>query len=388
MPRLSAEKKEYIELNFQDKTLKELALHLGCSESTVSRNIKLIRDADNSNSVAAETTGVQETETNVDAVGADDTQPAEPQLDSYQYTPQDDSQHELIELPRDTADGGLQTLLRSHTVADKADQDNLYQFNEPQAADTDGGAPQAEGGSEAPPQAPIDSAQIDPSEYDAILEGLLGGNQAQQSGESLMEEAPRSSGRKKRVTKTAGCADDTKKELPLVVMRTKAMLLLRQFPSVLTELCGSSNTADHDRFKKSISKMKDRDELQGVLDSVSAIITLDSGVRCVTQGIFMGANFAEQVGPMCGAQLQGYSGQLKAHEQAIADLSAQYVIMHYDFFSQKLDPAGQLFLILSNCALQTHNMNSVNQMNMRQYASTETTDESVSDDTAERYKTL
>ena len=203
-----------------------------------------------------------------------------------------------------------------------------------------------------------------------------------------MEEAPRSSGRKKRVTKIAGCADDTKKELPLVVMRTKAMLLLRQFPSVLTELCGSSNTADHDRFKKSISKMKDREELQGVLDSVSAIITLDSGVRCVTQGIFMGANFAEQVGPMCGAQLQGYSGQLQAHEQAIADLSAQYVIMHYDFFSQKLDPAGQLFLILSNCALQTHNMNSVNQMNMRQYASTETTDEPVSDDTAERFKTL
>ena len=131
MPRLSAEKKEYIELNFQDKTLKELASHLGCSESTISRNIKLIRDADNSNSVAASTTDATATETNVGGVEVDDTQSAEPALDSYLYTPQDDSQHELIELPRDTADGGLQTLLRSHTVADEQDEGNLYQFNEP-----------------------------------------------------------------------------------------------------------------------------------------------------------------------------------------------------------------------------------------------------------------
>ena len=192
MPRLSAEKKEYIELNFQDKTYKEIASHLGCSESTVSRNIKLIRDADSSNSATAATTGVQETVTNVDTSEAGDTQPTEPALDSYQYTPVNGAEHELIELPRDTADGGLQTLLRSHTVADEQDEGNLYQFNEAsQTVDTDGGAQQADGGAEAPAQAPIDSAQIDPSEYDAILEGLLGGNQAHQGGESLMEEPPR-----------------------------------------------------------------------------------------------------------------------------------------------------------------------------------------------------
>ena len=131
MPRLSAEKKEYIELNFADKTLKEIAAHLGCSESTVSRNIKLIRDADSSISAAVSATDATATETNVDAAEANDTQPPEPALDSYMYTPQDDSQHELIELPRETADGGLQTLLRSHTVADDQDEDNLYQFNEP-----------------------------------------------------------------------------------------------------------------------------------------------------------------------------------------------------------------------------------------------------------------
>ena len=161
MPRLSPEKKEYIELNFQDKTLKQLASHLGCSESTVSRNIKLIRDADSSNSAAVSATDATETATSVGGVEANDTQPAEPALDSYEYTPVDDAEHELIELPRDTADGGLQTLLRSHTVADENDEGNLYQFNEPsQTVDTDGGAQQTEGGAEAPPQAPIDSAQI------------------------------------------------------------------------------------------------------------------------------------------------------------------------------------------------------------------------------------
>ena len=232
MPRLSSEKREYIELNFQDKTLKELASHLGCSESTISRNIKLIREADSSSSAAASATVVPETATSAGGVEANDTQPVEPALDSYEYTPQDDAEHELIELPRDTADGGLQTLLRSHTVADENDEANLYQFNEPQAADTDGGAQQTEGGTEAPPQAPIDSAQIDPSEYDAILAGLLG-NQPNESVESFVEEPPKSCRKKRGVTKTTVCVDDTKPELPLVVLRTKIRLFMKQFPHVI-----------------------------------------------------------------------------------------------------------------------------------------------------------
>ena len=134
-------------------------------------------------------------------------------MNSYEYTPVNDAEHEIIELPRDTAGGGLQILLRSHTVADDADGDNLFSFNaNAQTNDTDTNAQHAESGAEAPPEAPIDSAQIDPSEYDSIKEGLLGGNQNNQGGELLMEEAPKPTGCKKcGVTKSVMIADGTKK---------------------------------------------------------------------------------------------------------------------------------------------------------------------------------
>ena len=387
MPRLSAEKKEYIELNFQDKTLKELASHLGCSESTISRNIKLIRDADNSSSATASATDVPVTVTSTGGVEAGDTQPPEPQLDSYQYTPVNDAEHELIELPRDTADGGLQTLLRSHTIVDENDEDNLYQFNEPsQAADTDGGAQQTEGGAEAPPQAPIDSAQIDPSEYDAILQGLLG-NQPNESVESFVEEPPRTSGRKKRgVTKAAVCADDTNKELPLVVLRTKIRLFLKQFPQVIEELAGTNHT-DQERFKRSIVKM-DRHELNETIACIQSVLTLESGVNMIRSTVYMGASASEQIAPMLGGRLEGFTSALMEQRQQLDDLAALWTIDHYDFVANRLTAESQLFMLITSTAARVHNTNSLMDLNVRQHQSTESINSPVSDDTADRYKTL
>ena len=386
MPRLSAEKKEYIELNFQDKTLRQLASHLGCSESTVSRNIKLIRDADNSNSAAAETTVVPEIATSAGGIEANDTQPVEPALDSYEYTPQDDAEHELIELPRDTADGGLQTLLRSHTVADENDEANLYQFNEPQAADTDGGAQQTEGGTEAPPQAPIDSAQIDPSEYDAILEGLLG-NQPNQADESYIEEPARTSSRKKRgVTKAAVCAADTNKELTLVVLRTKIRLFMKQFPHVIEELAGTNHT-DQERFKRSIVKM-DRLELNETIACIQSVLTLESGVNMIRSTVYMGASASEQIAPILGGRLEGFTSALMEQRQQLDDLAALWTIDHYDFVANRLTAESQLFMLITSTAARVHNTNSLMDLNVRQHQPAESINEPVANDTAERYKTL
>ena len=300
-----------------------------------------------------------------------------------------DAEHELIELPRDTADGGLQTLLRSHTVADENDEDNLYQFNEPsQTVDTDGGAPQAEGGAEAPPQAPIDSAQIDPSEYDAILEGLLGGNQSQQSNESVMEEPSRPSGRKKRgVTKTAGFAVDTKTELPPVVLRTKIRLFLKQFPQVIEELAGTNHT-DQERFKRSIVKM-DRLELNETIACIQSVLTLESGVNMIRSTVYMGASASEQIAPMLGGRLEGFTSALMEQKQQLDDLATLWTIDHYDFVANRLTAESQLFMLITSTAARVHNTNSLMDLNVRQHQSTESTDvDHVSDDTADRYRTL
>jgi hypothetical protein len=308
-------------------------------------------------------------------------------LDSYEYTPVNDAEHELIELPRDTADGGLQTLLRSHTVADENDEDNLYQFNEPQAADTDGGAQQTEGGAEAPPQAPIDSAQIDPSEYDAILEGLLG-NQPNQADESYIEEPPKTSSRKKRgVTKAAVCAADTNKELPLVVLRTKIRLFMKQFPQVIEELAGTNHT-DQERFKRSIVKM-DRLELNETIACIQSVLTLESGVNMIRSTVYMGASASEQIAPMLGGRLEGFTSALMEQKQQLDDLAALWTIDHYDFVANRLTAESQLFMLITSTAARVHNTNSLMDLNVRQHQSTESADvDQVSDDTAERYKTL
>ena len=146
---------------------------------------------------------------------------------------------------------------------------------------------------------------------------------------------------------------------------------MKQFPQVIEELAGTNHT-DQERFKRSIVKM-DRHELNETIACIQSVLTLESGVNMIRSTVYMGASASEQIAPMLGGRLEGFTSAL---------------MEHYDFVANRLTAESQLFMLITSTAARVHNTNSLMDLNVRQHQSTESINSPVSDDTADRYKTL
>ena len=157
---------------------------------------------------------------------------------------------------------------------------------------------------------------------------------------------------------------------------------------MIDDVAGSTQ-AERDRFMKSISKMS-REELDGLISSIKATLTLQSGVEMIRQSCIMGCGVCEQVGPLVGARFEGLTGALMEQKQQLDDIAAMYTIQHYKWAEQMLDAQGQLFLLLTSTALRVHNTNSINDIHLaqQQAMARQNSDDTVDPSVAEKYDTL
>ena len=379
---ISQKVKDDIEYNYQTHTIKQLSEKHGCSASSVSRIIAQCKkaDADRSGAGAGTSTTANEgapapaTATTSGNEGQD--------LDNYTYTPEDMNLREEIVLPSD-ADGGLQTLLGSYK---QKDVDEESEAEDDAVAVAAAGQPSSNASqSEAIAQADTDpltqamdslvnnngglpvqtlpSSEPSKDDMDSLLKGLLGdetevASQPKRRGQAPAVTAAGPQQRANALVSTDKANGDSKGILPMSLLCVQARLYLQQFPQQLEIVTGSTQV-EKDKFFKSIKPTMDRAELEGLIDGMKGILTVNNGVSMIRQTIGTTCAVGEAYGPYLGLQLQGLSAELMQQKEELDRISCMYVVSEYDWFAKQLSPKAMLAMLVSSTIMRVHNNNSI-----------------------------
>jgi hypothetical protein len=89
---------------------------------------------------------------------------------------------------------------------------------------------------------------------------------------------------------------------------------LQQF-SQQPEIVTGSSQVEKDKFFKSIKPTMDRAELEGLIDGMKGILTVNNGVSMIRQSIGTTCAVGEAYGPYLRLQLQGLSAELMQQKE-------------------------------------------------------------------------
>ena len=147
------------------------------------------------------------------------------------------------------------------------------------------------------------------------------------------------------------------KEVPLAVLVAQIKLYVQHMGPQLESVCGKVGSTEQERWLKTINVKMGREELVGNLAAVRGTLTIVNGVNMIKSSLMCTMGVCETAGPYAGLALQGLTSELAAKQDEIELIATQMTIDNYEFYSQKMKPEYQMFLLCSSSAFACHNRN-------------------------------
>jgi hypothetical protein len=98
------------------------------------------------------------------------------------------------------------------------------------------------------------------------------------------------------------------------------------------------------------------------------VLVIRNGINMIRSSVMCGCGFAESTAPYVGMNLGGLTEELANKKDELELISTQMVIDSYDFYTEKMSPKHQLFMLVSSTAFACHNRNAQLAMQQAQQA--------------------
>ena len=340
------ETKDYITTHFDSFTAKELSEKYSISKSTVTRIIKGARDD------AAK----MKAESKQDGAGAG----ADEKKESTENHPNDDfewkpdtEERETIELE---TDDGLHKLLKSAPQNDLDEEADTHGKELTMAAE--------EEKAEEPDKGQVHEVmqqltEPDDEEINSLLSGLLGPGDHVPQPKPHAKPNPSRSAKKAPTRAVAVHAPDTPAmtSVPSSALVAQIRLYVQHFGPQLVSVCGEVGSTEQERWLKGINMKTPHDELVGHMSALRGVLVIRNGINMIRSSVMCGCGFAESTAPYVGMNLGGLTAELANKKDELELISTQMVIDSYDFYTEKMSPKHQLFMLVSSTAFACHNRN-------------------------------
>ena len=378
---VSQDTRDYIVTHFEDFTAKELAEKFNISKSSVTRIIKQGRED------AAKLKADSKDGAGAGAEDKPEKKPGEQANDDFEWKP-DTDEKEVIEIE---TDDNLHKLLRSAPQHDMDEED-------------DGGAltmaETKEGEGEEAKEADKSSVhkvmeqltEPDDQEIDSLLTGLLG------PGDPLAPApapAPKPARKKAPAAKSRAVAPAPAPSVPSGKARPPASVLVAQirlyvqhFGPQLAAICGAPGSAEQERWLKGVTLKTPYDELCGHMSALRGTLVILNGVNAIRSSVMCACGVAETTAPYVGMQLQGLTDELAQKKDELELVATQMCIDEWDFYSEKMSPKHQLFMMVTSTAFACHNRNAALAAQYAQQQAAAQASAPVSDEVQTKFQTL
>ena len=102
--------------------------------------------------------------------------------------------------------------------------------------------------------------------------------------------------------------------------------------------------------------------------ALRGVLVIRNGINMIRSSVLCGCGFAESTAPYVGMNLGRLTEELANKKDELELISTQMVIDSYDFYTEKMSPKHQLFMLVSSTAFACHNRNAQLAMQTAQQA--------------------